>query len=255
MFCTGVYFCDIMGGMKILPNIPGALFLARNVLWADRYAKKIDRARESGEIENEKVLINEVLHGWSKRILDKWNWTINVSGADNLPNDGPVVFISNHQGFADVLPFMQCVPFACGFIAKAELKKIPHFAKWIPRVRGIYIDRDDVRSSLRTIAEGAEYLKQGFSMVIFPEGTRTKDENHSLGEFHHGSFKLATKARVPIVPVTINGTYKCFEETGIIQKDLSFDVTFHEPIDLAGMSRQEMADLPEKVREIVKSAL
>jgi 1-acyl-sn-glycerol-3-phosphate acyltransferase len=150
---------------------------------------------------------------------------------------------------------MCCVPFQCGYIAKSEIKKVPHFGRWINRVRGIYINRGDARESLKTINEGVEFLKQGFSMVIFPEGTRAKGPDYELGEFHHGSFKLATKAKVPIVPVTINGTYKCYEETGVVQKHQSFDVTFHEMIDVAAMDRKEYAELPEKVRDIIKSAL
>lgn len=242
-------------GMKILPNIPYLLFLAKNVLWADSYAKGIDYMRGHNDPKSEKALINEVTDGWARRILKKWDWTINVTGQENLPEDGPVVFISNHQGFADVLPFMCCVPFQCGYIAKEEIKKVPHFAKWIKRIRGIYINRGDARESLKSINEGVEYLKQGFSIVIFPEGTRAKAPDFEPGEFHHGSFKLATKAKVPIVPVTINGTYKLFEETGIVQKHQSFDVTFHEMIDVAAMDRSEYAVLPEKVRDIIASAL
>ena len=241
--------------MKIFRNIPGFLMLASDVFWADRYAKEIDRLSEQGNIKEEKALISSTLSGWANRILEKWDWTINANGLENLPKDGPVVFISNHQGFADVLPFMYLVPFQTGFIAKSEIKKVPHFAAWVTRIRGLYIERGDVRSSLRTISEGAEYLKQGFSMVIFPEGTRSKGEGHPLGEFHAGSFKLATKAKVPIIPVTINGSYRCFEETGVMLKHQSFDVTFHEPIDVSAMDRYQQAELPEKVREIIQSAL
>ena len=241
--------------MKILPIIPYILFLARNVLWADTYAKGIDYMRDHNDPKSEKALINEVTDAWARRILKKWDWTINVTGQEKLPEDGPVVFISNHQGFADVLPFMCCVPFQCGYIAKQEIKKVPHFARWIRRVRGIYINRGDARESLKSINEGVDYLKQGFSLVIFPEGTRAKGPDYELGEFHHGSFKLATKAKVPIVPVTINGTYKLFEEPGVVQKHQSFDVTFHDLIDVASMDRSEYAALPEKVREIIKSAL
>ena len=242
--------------MKILPNIPYLSFLARNVLWADvYYAKGIDYLREHNDPKSEKDLINEVTMRWAERILKKWDWTINVKGKENLPQNGPVVFISNHQGFADVLPFMYCVPFQTGYIAKSEIKKVPHFNKWINRIRGIYIERGDARKSLETINKGADLLKMGFSMVIFPEGTRAKAPGFELGEFHPGSFKLATKAKVPIVPVTINGSYRCFEEDGMVKKHQSFDVTFHEIIDVAAMDRKEYAELPEKVREIIKSAL
>ena len=241
--------------MKVIGNIPYLLFLANNVIWADRFAKEIDSMREQGNIESEKALINKALKGWSQRILDKWDWTINAKGLENLPEDGPAVFISNHQGFADVLPFMNCVPFQVGFIAKSEIKKVPHFSKWIERVRGLYIDRGDARASLRTISEGADYLKQGFSMVIFPEGTRAKGPDHQTGDFHPGSFKLATKAKAPIIPVTINGTYKLYEEPGVVQKHMSFDVTFHPMIDTAAMDRHEQAALPEMVKKIIESAL
>ena len=97
--------------MKILPNLPALMFLARNVLWADTYAKGIDYMRGHNDPESEKTLINEVTDGWARRILKKWDWNINVTGQENLPEKGPVVFIANHQGFADVLPFMCCVPF------------------------------------------------------------------------------------------------------------------------------------------------
>ncbi len=241
--------------MKVIGNIPYLLYLASDVLWADRYAKEIDMMRQQGNTEREKALIKEALQGWSQRILDKWDWTINAHGTENFPEEGPVVFISNHQGFADVLPFMNCVPFQTGFIAKSEIRKVPHFSKWIERVRGLYIDRGDARASLRTISEGADYLKQGFSMVIFPEGTRAKGPDHELGEFHPGSFKLATKAKAPIMPVTISGTYKLYEEPGVVQKHMSFDVTFHPLIDVASMDRHEQAELPDKVRDIIASAL
>ena len=241
--------------MKIIPNIPAALFLAGDVLWADRFAKGIDYMRDHNATKEEMALIKEALGGWSKRILDKWDWTINAKGLENLPESGPVVFISNHQGFADVLPFMHCVPFQCGFIAKSEIKKVPHFATWVTRTRGLFINRGDARASLRTISQGAEYLKQGFSMVIFPEGTRSREEGHPLGDFHPGSFKLATKAKVPIMPVTISGSYKCFEETGVMHKHQSFDVTFHEMIDVASMDRHQQAELPEMVKSIIQSAL
>ena len=241
--------------MKIIKNIPGALLLASDVLWADRFAKGIDYLRDHNAINEEKALIKEALTGWSKRIIDDWDWTINAHGLENLPDDGPVVFISNHQGFADVLPFMHFVPFQVGFIAKKEIKKVPHFAKWVTRTRGLYIDRSDVRASVNTINTGVDYLKLGFSIVIFPEGTRSKGEDHPLGDFHPGSFKLATKAKVPIIPVTINGSYRCFEETGVMLKHQSFDVTFHEMIDVASMDRHEQAELPEKVKSIIQSAL
>ena len=104
------------------------------------------------------------------------------------------------------------------------LSKIPIFGKWVTRIRGIYIHRGDARASLKTINEGVEYLKQGFSLVIFPEGTRSRSS--AMAEFKHGSFKLATKARVPIVPVTLNGGYHTYEETGKVTKGMPISTSW-----------------------------
>ena len=76
-----------------------------------------------------------------------------------------------------------------------------------------------------------------------------------MGEFKAGSLKLATKAKVPIVPVTISGTYHFFEETGAITWDVHVDVIIHEPIDTANLSRAELAELPEKVEGTIRNGL
>ena len=110
-----------------------------------------------------------------------------------------------------------------------------------------------VYASLQTINDGAELLKQGFSLVIFPEGTRSHCAE--MGEFKAGSLKLATKAKVPIVPVTISGTYHFFEETGAITWGVHVDVIIHEPIDTANLSRAELAELPEKVEGTIRNGL
>ena len=89
--------------------------------------------------------------------------------------------------------------------------------------------------------------------MIFPEGTRSRSSE--IGEFKAGSFKLATKARVPIVPVTIDGGYKTFEETGAMTKGVHIDFMVHPAIETAGLSRQELAGLHEKVEDIVRSGL
>ena len=133
------------------------------------------------------------------------------------------------------------------------MSKIPIFGKWVSRIRGIYIHRGDARASLKTINEGVEYLKQGFSLVIFPEGTRSRSS--AMAEFKHGSFKLATKARVPIVPVTLNGGYHTYEETGKVTKGCHIDFMVHKPIETKDMSRAELAELPAAVEQIVRDGL
>ena len=134
-------------------------------------------------------------------------------------------------------------------LSKDYFAKIPYFGKWVTRIRCIYITRGDTRKSLRVINEGVEYLKDGFSMVIFPEGTRSKDE--SVQEFKPGSFKLATKAKVPIIPISLNDGRRLYEDQEYIKKGKKIDMLIHPPITTADLSRQELAELPDKVEEII----
>ncbi len=228
-------------------------FLLKIFFEADKYAASIDAARESGDIEEEKRLIYEVEKTWSRMIIDRFKMNINIIGRENLPEKGPVVFISNHQGYADIIAIFHLAPFQMSFISKEENKKVPKLGKWIQRSRGMFIERGDSRASLRTIRQGVEYLNQGFSLCIFPEGTRSRGAG--AGEFKAGSFKLAAKAGVPIVPLTIDGSYRFFEEKSRPVKGTSFDVTVHPAIDCGALSREELRALPSKVEDIIKSAL
>lgn len=239
--------------MNILSNGHHIAFLLRSFFVADKYAAPIDAARERGDSEEEKRLIAEVEKVWSDMIIDKFNLGINIINRDNLPKNGPAVFISNHQSYADILAIFHLAPFQLSFISKQETKKIPKLGKWILRSRGVFIERGDSRASLRTINRGVEYLKQGFSLCIFPEGTRSRGPK--MGEFKAGSFKLAAKAGVPIVPITIDGAYKFFEENDRPVKGTSFDVTVHPAIDCSLLSREELKELPSRVEEIIRSAL
>lgn len=179
------------------------------MLAVGKYAKPLDRLKAEGKTEEEKALIYQLEQEWSHMVLDRFGWTVEVEGAENLPAAGPVVVISNHQSYVDIPAIFSIMPFQLGFVAKAELDKIPVFNKWILRIRGLLIDRGDARASLRTIAEGVELVKQGFSMAIFPEGTRSRGPE--MGEFKAGSLKLATKAGCPVLPITISGSYKLYE--------------------------------------------
>ena len=129
------------------------------------------------------------------------------------------------------------------------MAKLPSYGEWIIDIRSVFIEREDARASLRAIEEGINFLKQGFSLVIFPEGTRSR--GGEMGEFKKGSLRLATKIGIPIVPVTIDGTYKAYEEKGYVQPaTVSFKI--HKAIETEGMNRKEAAELPAKVEQIIR---
>ena len=102
------------------------------------------------------------------------------------------------------------------------------------------------------LSEGIRFINDGFSMVICPEGTRSKGPK--MGPFMKGAVKLATKPGVPIVPISINGTYHMFEETGVA-RGARIDVIVHEPIETAAISRREERGLSDKVEQIIRNGV
>ena len=229
------------------------IILLNSVLKTGSYIKPIESAKKNGDIEEEKRLINEVSYKWASGLKKKFDIDFDVINPENIPQEGPVCFVANHESYCDILPFFTAVPFECSFVAKDEFRKVPLLGKWIERIRGVYIKRNDARASLKAINEGVEYIKEGFSLVIFPEGTRSRGPVQ--GEFKTGSFKLATKARAPIVPVSIKGSYKCYEGPGKIARGERFQVYFHPTINIENLSRQEIIDLPKEIENTIKAVL
>ena len=240
--------------MKPVRCIPGLTVILGGLSRVKKYIKIIEDYRSAGNTEEEKKAIMEACRIFSDYVAEGLETTVNVIHPENLPKEGPVVFISNHQSYADILAFLYVIRnHQVSFIAKEELGRIPFVGKWITRIRGIYIERGDARASLNTINEGVRYLKDGFSLVIFPEGTRS--QGGDMIDFKPGSFKLATKARVPIVPISIEGSYHVYEETGIIKKGQTIDFMVHPAIDLSSMDRHQFAQLPQQVEDIVRGGL
>lgn len=239
--------------MKIFGNIGLFYTVATSFIGLGEFKKRIDKAVAAGDKEEEREAIYDVSKHWSNKIVKFLDLEINVVNPENLPEEGPVVYVSNHQSYADVIPFLNVSKHQLGFIAKDSLERFPVFAEWVLRIRSLFIKRGDARTSLGTINEGAQMVKDGYSLVIFPEGTRS--QSSEMAAFKPGALKLATKAKAVIVPVTIRDTYKLFEETGTIKKGKKIDFIVHEPIDTATLDRKELAELGERVEAIVRGGL
>lgn len=212
---------------------------------------KIKKLEKSGNKEEHIEAIRKITYTWGNALVKKANVKLNIQGLENIPS-GPVLFVSNHQSYFDIPIFFASVDKQFGFIAKSDLDRIPIFNKWIERIMSIYIDRGDARQSLKAIQEGVELLKTGYSLVIFPEGTRSKSTN--MAEFKKGSLRLATKSKVPVVPVTLNGSYNVFEKNKRIQS-AHVDFIVHQPIETKDLSKEEANNLSETVQNIISNSL
>lgn len=137
---------------------------------------------------------------------------VTVIGEENIPKDQAVLFVGNHRSCVDILLTHVRCTIPTGFIAKKETEKIPLFANWMKNIHCLFLDRKDIKQGLKTILEAIEKVKSGICVFVFPEGTRTRGEDElEMLPFHEGSFKIATKANCPIIPVALNNTANVFE--------------------------------------------
>ena len=239
--------------MKFFKNALQWIRLILSVAKMNKYLPHLAKIRESGDLEQERREIGRYANQWIDEVERIFSLTIDVSGRENLPA-GPFVIIANHQGYADIFGLIRAAgDRQLGFIAKEELRKIPVLGPWIKAIHGIFIKRGDTRESLKSINEGVDLLKNGYSMAIFPEGTRSRGP--AMNAFKAGAFKLATKAKVPVVPVTINGSFDMYEGPGVFTKGTTTSILIHPAIETAQMNRDELTALPDRVAEIIKSAI
>lgn len=235
--------------------------MLRSIIWYVKFVVTLI-AKTPALIKSKKILREdgqEACDNYMYEVSRKWAMArIKDSGAQitiydqyRIPKDDPVLFVSNHQSDFDIAIFIAMIEKNAGFVAKIEMEQIPLLRSWMRGIHCVFIDRNNLRQSLKTIIEGINNLKAGYSMIVFPEGTRSKSKR--IGLFKAGSFKLATKSKVPIVPVTIDGSYKIMEGNHYKITPAVVKVFVHEPIYVKGMSKEEEAELPEQVRNIIKN--
>ncbi len=135
---------------------------------------------------------------------------ITVIGEENVP-DEPVLFIGNHRSFFDILLTYSRCKRLTGYIAKREMERFPLLNNWMRNLYCLFLDRENPKEGLKTILKAIEYIKNGVSICIFPEGTRNKGEELSMLPFKEGSFKIASKTGCAVIPMSLNNTAEIFE--------------------------------------------
>lgn len=191
---------------------------------------------------------------WARLGLAMNSVNVTIAGAEHLP-DGPAIFMSNHQSNFDIFALLAALPRQIHWIAKKELFDIPLFGPSMRRGGYIPLDRGDGRKALQSMDEAAAMIRQGKSVVLFPEGTRTPDG--SLLPFKRGGFILARKAVVPVVPVTINGSGRINPAGQIRLYSGNIHITVHPPVVTPPELRRSEAEswMMEAVRISIESSL
>ena len=196
---------------------------------------------------NESLLILQKL---VKNLMNHTGARVVYHGLENIPEDRTVFFIANHQSYFDIPILLDVMDRGTAFVAKESLGKIPMLRQWMENLGCLFIDRDDIKQSVRVIREAAEQMERGLNMVIFPEGTRSRGEQ--THEFKRGSVKPAFLAKVPVVPVCIDGAYKIFEgNKGFRVKPAEVHVYIGEPIETKDMSKTEQREFSGQMEELI----
>lgn len=176
-----------------------------------------------------------------------------VIGKENIPKDEPVLYISNHRSYFDILVAYVNLPNLTGFMAKKEIGKIPLLRTWMRLLQCLFLDRDDLRQGLKTILKAIDQVKDGYSIFISPEGTR--NHGKEMLPFKEGSFKVAEKSGCPIIPVALTNTDDLFENHFPRIKPAKVVIEFGQPIYIKQLDKDHQKHLGSYVQNIIKEML
>lgn len=174
-----------------------------------------------------------------------------VKGRENIPDDKAVLYVGNHRSFFDIVLTYPLVKGPTGYVAKKEMEKVPLLSIWMKDLHCLFLDRDNIKEGMKTILAAIEKAKSGISICIFPEGTRNKTADTFL-PFHEGSFKIAEKSGVPIIPMTIVNSAAVFEDHMPKIRKATVVIEYGKPIDVSALSREEKKNLGASVKSVIE---
>lgn len=184
-------------------------------------------------------------------------WVIGVDiryiGHENVPENTAVLYVGNHNSYFDILLTYSMCPGLTGYVAKAEMLKVPLLRDWMKRLYCLFLDRSDIKAGLKTILTGIEYIKKGISICIFPEGTRSKDGK--MQPFKEGSLKMASKTGCPIIPMAITNSAEIWENHMPKMKPCRVIVEYGTPIYPKELTKEEQKFLGAYVQQKIQEML
>lgn len=194
---------------------------------------------------------SKAIVGWGFRCIVRFAGTeLIVRGRENIPADTAVLYVGNHRSYFDIVLTLSLFPRVTGYVAKVEMKKWPLLNLWMKNIHCLFLNRDNIKEGLKTILEGAEQVKNGISLCIFPEGTRNK-VNDTFLPFHDGSFKIAERGGVPVIPMVIVNSAGIFEDHLPKVKKAKVVIEFQEPVYIDRLEKDVKKNLGNHVSGII----
>ena len=183
--------------MSILRTIAMFVYLFGYMIVHYGVLRRAERALAAGDMDTVEQIINKHIPHWSRGILKVTGAQLVVEGQENIPKDGPCVFVGNHRSYYDIPLLLVALDAPHGILAKEELEKIPLLNRWMKLLGCVFVKRDDIRASVKALNDATAIVESGKSFVIFPEGTRYKGEEGGAGEFKAGAFRIGHQDRCP----------------------------------------------------------
>lgn len=191
---------------------------------------------------------------WWGRIICKILFIrVRVIGLDKVNLNESYIIAANHQSVFDIFVIYGWLPNIFKWIMKAELRRIPLVGKACESAGHIFIDRTNPLSAKLSIEKAERQLINGVSVVIFPEGTRTK--NGEMNKFKKGAFRIAADLSLPILPVTIRGSFECLQRNTFVVFPGVIEMHFHKPIDVKDYLPDNTAELIQRTWQVIHDDL
>lgn len=195
---------------------------------------------------------NKPAEWWSRLTCYLFFVQVQLTGSEKINPSQSYIFVSNHQSVFDIFALYGWMPNVFKWVMKIELKKIPLVGSACEIAGHVFIDRSNPLAAQESIKQAENKLVDGISLVVFPEGTRT--HNGKISKFKKGAFRIAQDLQLPIVPITIKGSFERFPRGAFLVKPGKIELTIHNPIDVSNYS-ENINNFILRTHEIVEAGL
>ncbi len=186
---------------------------------------------------------------WSPILVATGGAKLIVTGQENVDPKRPTIYVSNHQSTLDIPIHFMAVPVPFRFVAKHQLKYVPLIGWYLWVAGHIFINRGQREKAIASLDAAARKVRGGTSVFLYPEGTRS--DNGKVLPFKKGPFALALKARVPVVPITIEGSGTVMPKNSWNIVPGPVYVKIGKPIDTTTFAENDREGLARAVRDVI----
>ena len=177
---------------------------------------------------------------------------IKIEGRENIPST-PCLFVSNHQGHLDSVIIQGFIKKPKGFVSITRFERVPILGSWMYHMGSVFLDRGDIRQTFTTISKAADIIGTGHSMVVFPEGKL--NDGQETADFQKGWLKMVRTNKIPVVPVTIKGSYKILSYNGKSMRPARIECYISEPMPTMDLTKADEEEFLNALRQTILSKL